>query len=78
MHVTNVHGSAEGQDMLKLVESIENEKKEKEKKLFYRCKAKQVCSGIRATKSHKESTVGLEIKKSACSKASCHRLQQSQ
>ena len=30
MHVTNVHGSAEGQDMLKLVESIENEKKEKQ------------------------------------------------
>ena len=54
------------------------QQKDKEKKLFYRCKAKQVCSSIRATKGHKESTVGLEIKKSACSKASCHRLQQSQ
>lgn len=82
--VTNVHGSMEGQDVLKLVESIENEKKEKqnhkekktqqknkEKELFYRCKIKCVCNGICAAKGLKECPVCHEIKKSVCSKASC-------
>ena len=61
MCVTNVHGSMKGLDIIKLVKSIENEKKEKqnrkkkiqqdkEKELFYRFKAKRVCSGIRAAK----------------------------
>jgi hypothetical protein len=51
--VTNVHGSMEVQDILKQVESIENEKnesqkqkekkkqdKDNEKELFYKCKSK--------------------------------------
>ena len=54
MCVTNTHDSMEAQDILKLVESIENEKMEaqnqkketqqtdKEKELLYRCKAKYV------------------------------------
>ena len=85
MCVTNVHGSIEGQDVLKLVESIEMEKKKndnqdkkkqqkyKEKELFYRCEGKCVYSGICAVKGlNKECRVCLEIKRSGCSKASCH------
>ena len=55
MHVTNVHGSAEGQDMLKLVESIENEKKEKQnqkrKKNSKRIKKRNCFTDVRQNKS---------------------------
>ena len=81
--VTNIHGSMEGQDILKLVESIEKEKdkqKKKEKKvkqkilekeLFYKCKEKCDCIGTCKVKGLKVCTVCHEIKRSVCSKASC-------
>ena len=74
----------EGQDILKLVELIDHEKKEKqnqrrkkshqkdkEKELFGRWEAKCVCSGIFTAKGLRECIVCHEIKKSTCSKASC-------
>ena len=45
------------------------QQKDKEKELFYRCKAKCVCSGICTAKGLKEGTICHEIKKSACNKA---------
>ena len=47
------------------------QQKDKEKELFYRCKAKCICSGICTAKGLKECTICHEIKKSACNKACC-------
>ena len=55
--MTQVHGSMEGKEVLKLVEKIQSEKdaklklkqeksdnKDREKEIFYRCKEKCVCN----------------------------------
>ena len=79
-----MHGSMEGQDVLKMVESIEKDKevKEKEKKmlekkkvqeneLFFRCKNKCVCTGLCQAKGLKECSVCHKIKRSICNKSLC-------
>ena len=83
--VTQVHGSLEGKDVRKLVQSIKHEKEQKqiakekrpdqknqEKEAFHRCKERCVCHQERCmATSLKECPSCHDILKSVCTKAHC-------
>ena len=82
--ITNVHGSMEGQDILKKVEALEKEKEKKKndaearkiekeelRERFFKCKSKCICKGICKAKDLKECPHCHSIMKSTCSKIKC-------
>ena len=82
--ITQVHGSMRASDIIKAAEKVAAEKEAKEmrkkalmekkqndKELFYRCKAKCSCEGKCAASELKECSVCHDILKSQCGKRSC-------
>lgn len=79
--ITNVHGSMEGQDILKKVEVLEKEKEKKKndvearkiakeelRERFFKCKSKCICEGVCEAK---ECPNCHSVMKSTCSKIKC-------
>ena len=82
--VTQVHGSMEGKNVLKLVQDIKEQKEQKEKakdertekkqmqkEAFYRCKERCVCEGVCEARGLKQCSSCHNILKSVCTKAGC-------